>query len=652
VPIRPFSAIPRNIREWSKFFREADISTDDGVDFSAAIASKAPRDAQFIVSAADALLSGERLATNTSSIAWDFATSGQAKASVAYAQTAAELAASVTPADRQYLTGIVERYTNLSSAASLGISILGRGDVDYVINSVITPSDDFNFNLNGRTISVSGNTLGFRKTNTTNLIATVQTTVSVGDVDVEVDDASIFTVGMWVRFRWDDPNHQDDSYPPSWTKVRAVNTTTDIVTLETPVQVSYPVGAGTNELLGYSTMYDRFVMRNGRMDGSANTYTGDSGQALRIQGYESVVIDLEFDSWDNNAADTVPLEVFGCIDVIVRARCVNGMSLAQMIDFQDCRSVQFVDSVVDADAFGVNVFRADFCSLQNNHLVARRKWNESQAVNGSTRGLKVYGCKFPRIVNNHMSDYDSGIKVEACFRYQIIGNTVVNCSHATTANALNVSSQTAASTNMRGGIILGNIVEKTVGSGINVSSDTDGEVLIAFNQVRNIGVHGMQIDVQNVQVIGNFVDTWAEVTGTAQGIRAAKGGKFIANTFDHSDNTKLCFMDPVATYNYTYRDNEAIAGNPFFASSKVLVNTGTATIPSGSTSIAVTHSLIATPTADQIRLVPTENPTNDPGNIWVSSIGATQFTVNCRADPGASNYDIAWRAELDRTFTA
>ena len=37
-----------------------------------------------------------------------------------------------------------------------------------------------------------------------------------------------------------------------------------------------------------------------------------------------------------------------------------------------------------------------------------------------------------------------------------------------------------------------------------------------------------------------------------------------------------------------------------------------------------------------------EDPTNTPGAIWVSAIGATTFAVNCENDPGASNLDFSW----------
>jgi hypothetical protein len=60
----------------------------------------------------------------------------------------------------------------------------------------------------------------------------------------------------------------------------------------------------------------------------------------------------------------------------------------------------------------------------------------------------------------------------------------------------------------------------------------------------------------------------------------------------------------------------------------------------------VTHGLDVTPVLEDISIVLGENPTNDPGNIWVDTFTSTQFTVNCRNDPGASNLDLAWLAQV------
>ncbi len=69
---------------------------------------------------------------------------------------------------------------------------------------------------------------------------------------------------------------------------------------------------------------------------------------------------------------------------------------------------------------------------------------------------------------------------------------------------------------------------------------------------------------------------------------------------------------------------------------------GNVTIPSGSTSVVVTHGCSATPSATRTRVTARENPTNNVGLIWVDNFTSTEFTINCENDPGASNLDLSW----------
>lgn len=71
-------------------------------------------------------------------------------------------------------------------------------------------------------------------------------------------------------------------------------------------------------------------------------------------------------------------------------------------------------------------------------------------------------------------------------------------------------------------------------------------------------------------------------------------------------------------------------------------NTGTGVITAASTSVVVTHGLAITPSASSITVTPTNNTTADYGNIWVSGITSTQFTVNVRVAPGASTMTFNW----------
>src|SRR3990167_3644833 len=76
----------------------------------------------------------------------------------------------------------------------------------------------------------------------------------------------------------------------------------------------------------------------------------------------------------------------------------------------------------------------------------------------------------------------------------------------------------------------------------------------------------------------------------------------------------------------------------------VTENSGTGSIASGATSATITHGCAYTPTLDDINITFGEQGTSDYGRWWVSTITATQFTLNVSADPGASGLDFAWKA--------
>lgn len=68
---------------------------------------------------------------------------------------------------------------------------------------------------------------------------------------------------------------------------------------------------------------------------------------------------------------------------------------------------------------------------------------------------------------------------------------------------------------------------------------------------------------------------------------------------------------------------------------------GTATVASGTTSVAVTHGLSATPTIGQITATANNN-LGSATKYWVSSPTSTTFTINTDVDPGVATATFAW----------
>lgn len=146
-----FSVLPKDTAEWGRFFRSVRFGLSDGRDAETVIDSKAPKDAQYLVGATNDTLTAERLVTDTSTIAWDLATAGQAKASLAYERTAAEIAAGVTPSNYAYEPGDVRRYgaatdgtsdssTAVTNAAAANTEITFPQGYTFCFNATVSAS--------------------------------------------------------------------------------------------------------------------------------------------------------------------------------------------------------------------------------------------------------------------------------------------------------------------------------------------------------------------------------------------------------------------------------------------------------------------------------------------------------------------------------
>jgi hypothetical protein len=72
---------------------------------------------------------------------------------------------------------------------------------------------------------------------------------------------------------------------------------------------------------------------------------------------------------------------------------------------------------------------------------------------------------------------------------------------------------------------------------------------------------------------------------------------------------------------------------------------GAATVTAAATTIAVTHGLSVTPALANISVTPT-NSLGASTKFWISGVGATQFTINVDAVPGAPTAMFAWSARL------
>jgi hypothetical protein len=82
-----------------------------------------------------------------------------------------------------------------------------------------------------------------------------------------------------------------------------------------------------------------------------------------------------------------------------------------------------------------------------------------------------------------------------------------------------------------------------------------------------------------------------------------------------------------------------INSKPRFNVGYITSNSGTATIPSGQTSVTVAHNLVTTPS--KVLVTPRVNI----GSVWVSARNSTHFTISCSSTPTADTI-VDWYAEV------
>ncbi len=494
--------------------------------------------------------------------------------------TGLERAAGVSVVDPNFVPGDVRRYgaggmgrTDDSAAwraaVSTGHLVVGGGPTQlYRVEAHIPITRATIIDLQGATIKVAGNTQAFvRNPNPPTAISDVSGATQ-GSRCLALAAPDGFSTGQWLRLVFSDyPIHDALSYPPSWAHIVAKRG--HVVELDTPLQVTYGRGNAQAMAYGSDAMTQRFECKNGIFDGSECTWDRDTGQGVRIGGTEYAVIrDCEFRNFRYGGKLTCAIELFTVIDARVSGcRFTGGISNFDMCDMQEARSAHFTENILDGSHFGCNITRVDYGLFANNSMHGQRcrEADEGIVPPRSTRGLKAYGCTAIRILGNHVSDFESPIKVDACFRYDISHNTIFNAGLAPYDGqiALNVGSMIQGR-NMGGGRIIGNHVENCGGIGIGVTSDPRGGVIVSANIVRTTQRAGIYVVVSNATISANRIEDWGLQGRGDAAIRFGNGATVADNRFT---NTTMPTAPCLAPQNsdgtcQILRDNVSESRNP------------------------------------------------------------------------------------------
>jgi len=316
-----------------------------------------------------------------------------------------------------------------------------------------------------------------------------------------------------------------------------------------------------------------------------------------------------------------PFQIYGCKHVSISG-CILGKHGEYGLILQGTQSAALTGCT----------FYNDVVSTKTTQLLIRPVLGE-EAVARDAIGITVDGCVFDGV----------SLEINRYSDRSILATQISNC---VWRNIENLTQNTAA------------LVIKKQSSGSGVLKWLKLSDLLFYH----IGKENMEIkdcdrvDVENVRCITTDNTSWQTVYVENATNVHIKGLECVyeAGSYNHRAldvrNGSSVVVEGLHTEGYAgwggdgvpvYQETDGLItfrGYNYICG-KLTQNAGKATIPASSTSVVVSHGLYLTPT--KFRLTPTANL----GEVWVSGIGADQFTINCENAP-ASDTDVYWEVEV------
>lgn len=349
-----------------------------------------------------------------------------------------------------------------------------------------------------------------------------------------------------------------------------------------------------------------------------------NGKYLGTQGTTDGII------FKGYSSDLFDVEVWGCNGYGIRLRGVTAAERGLASDFTcfhtylwDIRAYDngmggiLCDSAsTDAGLHGIRAFENCGPGVTINtpitEIVRTHLWGNRDNSNGTTQGngLLIGGSAARVMVSNvKMEQNRGGLRFTAGSQFIVTGCVFSSNSNAMTGNtshgAMPAGWYTAGASNQRDDLMLdasGGVPTTVIFTGNTIDPNVYASNVSRYAIYANSG--------ERIQIVHNDIGNGAS-------------GRVLNNT-----GSNLVIFD----------DNTGYVTNA----------RGTDTIASGTTAKTVTHGLAVQPSPTAIQVMPSNNPTNDPGHIWVDNVTSTQFRVNCRADPGASGLSFSWAVDQNR----
>lgn len=561
-------------------------------------------------------------------------------------------------------TGVTDSSAEIQ--ASINACALAGGGVvyfppgTYLINAALNLESDVNLLGYGATLLMDfTGDRGLLGLGTISSEVTVTVNISAGDVTINVASTSspvAFALGDVVRITDIHPN--TTYYPASFGIVKSLTSTT--ITLQSAIPVKYLTSNTT-------TVSKMTPVENVTVEGLTilASDTSDIRYMLGFQYAKDIRVcktvirnhrsltnpGLLISYWNNNVYNlTIENNTkYGVADITLDS--------GDSIHTFQCQNTKIVSNTVMFGVVGISSWMGNGTLIDGNHV-------EGIRTNGS-RGIKVVGSYYVRIVDNMVKSFDSGLKTGDGAYYIIENNHIVACGiDPSGSSAINCSNEygTLAPGEYIGTVVKGNQIYGINGNGVYLDLHSR-YCIIEGNHVSNVTGRGIISDAPYSQVLGNQVLEMGDIGVQFNPIEAIVKGNHVYATsgtvksfgLTNTNYAGCIFSDNVAENNAldTTYDVTAVGffGNNYIGGiiTKYIdrVNRGKATV----VITADTFGQLTVTFADPYPtgMIPIVVATCDQGSYYavVSTVSNTGFTVLALHRDGTSgtiNVGVGWIA--------
>lgn len=385
--------------------------------------------------------------------------------------------------------------------------------------------------------------------------------------------------------------------------------------------------SGSGDAIQVNNGFDKIVIENNRIENAYHAVfvTGNNSEDIKVRNniiVNSGRADGAIQFSEGSGSGTIrKVEISG--NNIITPTSHGIEVLTTTAGLRLIKEVSIVNNVIDSPGHaGIFVSRTNGTIINGNFVTSA----DSESIDVEASASVVISSN--RVLDGTLQGIVV-IPVSTDYSYDItISSNVVQTTGASTGKGISVSNATRVS-------ISNNEITATSNDGIYITG-SGSDIIVTGNNVYKSGSAantGIRLDLGAGKTGNEIIISNNRARGWTNGIQFGSGTitgvNVVGNDLTSNTNTIVFTVTP---------SSMIISKNQGF----ITENKGSGTLGSGATSATITHGLSYTPTAGEITITFTGNPTTDEGTPYVTNITATTFDLNVRNAPGASGLGYTW----------